>query len=154
MAAKFAVAAAVSLAALLATAATALAGAEKVVTQKSTAYGTYLSDDDGHAVYLFTADSKGKTTCEGVCAKAWPPMMTSGAPLAGPGVRAGLLGTIPRDGGMQVTYAGMPLYYFSGDKGAGSVAGQGINHFGGEWYLVAPSGVEIEKMAAKKSATW
>lgn len=144
MATKTAVTASLVLTALLASGATALAGPEKLVTQHSTSHGTYLSDDDGHAVYLFTADSNGKSACEGACAKAWPPMMTSGAPLAGPGVEAGLLGTIPRQGGMQVTYHGMPLYYFAGDKRAGSTAGQGINHFGGEWYLVAPNGREIE----------
>lgn len=145
MATKAAVAVSVTLAALLASGATALAGGEKLVAQHSASYGTYLSDDDGHAVYLFTADSKGKSTCEGACAKAWPPMVTSGGPLAGPGVNANLLGTIPRGGSMQVTYDGMPLYYFAGDKRAGSTAGQNIEHFGGAWYLITPSGEKIDK---------
>jgi predicted lipoprotein with Yx(FWY)xxD motif len=153
MAAKAALAASLSLAALLATSAVALAGPEKLVTQNNASYGSYLSNDDGHAVYLFTADSKGKSACQGACAQAWPPMMTSGAPLAGAGVDASLLGAIPRDGGTQVTYAGRPLYYFAGDKRAGSTAGQGINHFGGAWYLVAPNGKEIEKEVAKKSGS-
>ena len=143
-----------SLAVLLAAGAAALAGPAKLVTRNNASYGTYLSDEDGHAIYLFTADSKSRSACQDACAKAWPPMMTSGAPVAGPGVNAALLGTIPRDGGMQVTYGGMPLYYFVGDKGAGSIAGQGINHFGGEWYLVAPNGQEIEKQAAKKTGSW
>jgi predicted lipoprotein with Yx(FWY)xxD motif len=145
MAAKPALTASLSLAVLLAASAAALAAPEKIVTRDSSSYGTYLTSEDGHAVYLFTADSKDKSACEGACAKAWPPVMTSGAPVAGPGVAASMLGTIPRDGGMQVTYDGMPLYYFIRDKTAGTTAGEGINHFGGSWYLVAPNGKEIQK---------
>ncbi|MGH7119705.1 MAG: COG4315 family predicted lipoprotein [Acetobacteraceae bacterium] len=142
---KTGVAVSLTLGALLAASAAAPAAEpEKLVTQHSASFGTYLSDDDGHAAYLFTADSKGKSVCEGACAKAWPPMMTSGAPVAGPGVDAKLLGTIPRGGGMQVTYDGMPLYYYVGDNGAGSTAGEGIKHFGGEWYLLAPNGGKID----------
>ena len=141
--------------ALLGATAAALAGPEKLMTQSMAPYGTYLADDDGHAVYMFTADHNGMSACQADCAKAWPPMMTSGAPLAGTGVNASLLGTIPRDGGMQVTYAGKPLYYFVGDKAAGSTAGEGITHFGGSWYLVSPSGKEVEKTAAKQgNGSW
>ena len=43
-----------------------------------------------------------------------------------------MLGTAPRrDGTQQLTYDGRPLYYFAGDKAAGSTAGQDIDHFGG-----------------------
>lgn len=145
MAAKFALAASLSLAALLAASAAAFAAPEKIVTRDSSTYGTYLTSETGHAVYLFTADSKDKSACEGSCAKAWPPVMTSGAPVAGPGVDASMLGTISRDGSMQVTYDGKPLYYFIRDKTAGTTAGEGINHFGGSWYLVAPNGKGIQK---------
>ncbi|HUA77822.1 MAG TPA: hypothetical protein VMA86_09125 [Acetobacteraceae bacterium] len=154
MAGKATAAASLSLALLLAATTAALADQEKLVTHASSSYGTYLSDDDGHAVYMFTADRKDMSSCQDACAKAWPPMMTSGAPLAGPGVNAALLGTISRDGGMQVTYAGMPLYYFVGDRAAGTTAGQGIEHFGGKWYLVAPAGQKIDDDAAKKTGTW
>lgn len=145
MALKSAVSASLALAVLLVTGSAALAGPEELVTRTSSAHGTYLADDDGHAVYLFTADGKGKSACHDACAKAWPPMMTSGAPISGSGVNAAMLTTIPRDGGMQVTYAGQPLYYFAGDKGPGNTAGQGISHFGGEWYLVGSNGKAIEK---------
>jgi predicted lipoprotein with Yx(FWY)xxD motif len=154
MARKAAIASSLSLVVLLVAAAGALADSEKIVTQKSNSYGTYLSDDDGHAVYMFTADSKDMSTCKDACARAWPPMMSSGAPASGAGVNAALLGTIPRDGGMQVTYAGMPLYYFVGDKEAGTTAGQGITHFGGKWYLVAPTGQKIDDDTPKKNGTW
>ncbi|MGH7156215.1 MAG: COG4315 family predicted lipoprotein, partial [Acetobacteraceae bacterium] len=85
------------------------------------------------------------SACNDACATAWPPMMTSGAPIAGTGVMGGMLGTIQRTGGSQVTYDGKPLYYFVGDHSAGTVAGQGITHFGGSWYLVSPRGMAVEK---------
>jgi predicted lipoprotein with Yx(FWY)xxD motif len=153
MAQKLMTIAALASSVLFATSATALAGPETLVTQSSSSYGTYLSDDDGHAVYAFTADRKNTSACEGACAKAWPPMMTSGTPLAGPGVKASLLGTISRKAGMQVTYAGRPLYYFVGDKSERGTAGQAITHFGGSWYLVTPSGTDITKTAARKTGS-
>lgn len=141
---KLATTASLSLLVLLAVPHTAHAEQEKLMTQKSSSYGTYLSDNDGHAVYMFTADSKDMSKCDGACAKAWPPMLTSGAPLAGSGVNKALLGTMKRSDGMQVTYGGMPLYYFVGDKAPGTTAGEGIDHFGGKWYLVAPGGKKID----------
>ncbi len=56
-----------------------------------------------------------------------------------------MLGVIPRkSGAKQVTYDGKPLYYFKGDSAAGSTAGEGIDHFGGEWYLLSPKGGKID----------
>jgi Secreted repeat of unknown function len=54
------------------------------------------------------------------------------------------LGTITRsDGSKQVTYDGHPLYYFSGDSGAGTASGQGSDGFGAKWWLVSPSGSDV-----------
>jgi hypothetical protein len=56
-------------------------------------------------------------------------------------VKASLLGTIKRgDGSTQVTYNQHPLYYFSGDSGAGQQHGQGVDAFGAAWFAVAPAG--------------
>jgi len=141
---------ALSLAALLVPALSAQAEQEKVVTEASQSYGPHLSAQDGRTVYLFTADQGKTSACSGDCAKAWPPMMTTGAPLAGPGANPHLLGTIQRNDGTQVTYAGHPLYYFVRDKAPGETAGEGINHFGGSWYLVGPAGTAITE---KKSSS-
>ena len=43
----------------------------------------------------------------------------------------------------QVTYAGHPLYYFIQDKKAGDTTGQGVNGFGGLWWVVSPAGAAI-----------
>jgi len=60
------------------------------------------------------------------------------------GAKASDLGTITRsDGSKQVTYDGHPLYYFSGDSGPGTAAGQGSDGFGAKWWLVSPSGSDI-----------
>jgi predicted lipoprotein with Yx(FWY)xxD motif len=107
--------------------------------------GTYLAGASGRALYLWVADSNGKSSCAGSCAKAWPPLLTKSAPVAGHGVQASDLGTITRsDGGKQVTYKGHPLYYFVEDTSSGTTHGQGSDNFGAKWWLVAPSGSAIE----------
>lgn len=111
----------------------------------STRLGRVLVDGRGRTLYLFVADTGTKSTCNSsACVQYWPPLLTTGAPQAGAGVNAGLLGTTKRqDGTSEVTYAGHPLYYFISDNKAGDVTGQGINGFGGPWYVVSPSGMRI-----------
>jgi len=111
----------------------------------STRLGQVLVDGAGLTLYLFLADSGTNSTCNSsACVQYWPPVLTTGAPQAGTGVSASLLGTTARqDGTTEVTYAGHPLYYFISDKKAGDVSGQGINGFGAPWYVVAPSGMRI-----------
>jgi len=112
-----------------------------------------LVDGRGLTLYLLTFDSRGKPTCYNDatrhCSKAWPPLRTKGAPRAGQGVKASLLGVAKRtDGGVQVTYNGHPLYTDAGasafgligDKKPGDVHGQG---FYGIWYVVSPKGTPI-----------
>lgn len=120
--------------------------------------GAYLADGDGMSLYLFERDTTETSTCYDSCANAWPPLITDGAPDAGTGVNAELLGTTPREGGteellgtiprgdgaMQVTYNGWPLYYYGLDKEAGDIEGQDIEDYGAEWYLISPEGTKIE----------
>lgn len=106
--------------------------------------GTYLAGPNGHALYLWVADTGDKSACSGACAQAWPPLLTKGKPTAGTGVNASDLGTTMRaDGTEEVTYKGHPLYYFVADTSAGSTKGQGSDSFGAKWWLVAPSGTAI-----------
>ena len=111
----------------------------------STKLGQVLVDSNGRTLYLFAADTSTQSTCNSAaCVQYWPPLLTNDAPQAGTGVNAGLLGTTRRqDGTTEVTYAGHPLYYFLSDKKAGDVTGQGVNGFGGPWYVVSPSGMSI-----------
>jgi predicted lipoprotein with Yx(FWY)xxD motif len=120
------------------------AGSATVVAAKRTGLGMILVDSKGRTLYLFTPDKHGKSACYGACAKAWPPF--TGKPRAGKGVSTAKLGTITRkDGSTQVTYDGHPLYYFASDSKPGDTKGEGLKGFGGEWYVVSPSGHEVEK---------
>jgi predicted lipoprotein with Yx(FWY)xxD motif len=103
--------------------------------------GSFLADDKGMTLYLFTKDSPNTTVCYEKCAVAWPPLLTTGDPVAGEGVDASLLGTIERtDGTIQVTYNGWPLYYYEKDKAPGDVVGQDV---GGVWFVVSASGDQV-----------
>ena len=106
--------------------------------------GQILVDGKGMTVYLFVADTGTSSTCYTSCAAVWPPVLATGAPQAGAGATASLLGTTTRtDGKIEVTYAGHPLYYFVQDKAAGDTTGQGINGFGGLWWVLTPSGAAM-----------
>ena len=108
--------------------------------------GTALVDGAGRTVYLFEADNGTSSTCYGQCAQIWAPV-PAGGPTSG-GAQAALVGTTTRtDGSSQVTYNGHPLYYFANDKAAGDARGQGINRFGGGWYVVDPAGDKIDSDA-------
>ncbi|HET8654657.1 MAG TPA: hypothetical protein VFL93_04020 [Longimicrobiaceae bacterium] len=121
-----------------------------VTVANSPQYGSYLADGQGRALYLFTADKPGASSCTGACATAWPPYVAQqGAPGAGSaGVQASMLSSLQRpDGKTQVVYNQHPLYYFQKDTGPGRTTGQDVHAFGGEWYLVTPQGEKLEKGA-------
>jgi predicted lipoprotein with Yx(FWY)xxD motif len=91
----------------------------------------YLTAADGKTLYVFhkdTADS-GKSACgAGACLDNWPPFVVSSLDEVKPdSAITGKLALITRDDGtMQVTYKGLPLYYFAGDKAAGDTNGSAI----------------------------
>ena len=116
-----------------------------VIKLGMTRVGDVLVDSSGRTIYLFVADKGTTSVCYGSCAQVWPPVLTTGTPQAGAGVSASLLGTTSRtDGKTEVTYAGHPLYYFISDKKPGDLTGQGVNGFGGPWYVVAASGAAVK----------
>lgn len=110
------------------------------LTLRSSPYGKVLFDANRRVLYLFAADRGPRSTCYGICAKAWPPLLTRGKPVAGTGLKASLLGTTRRkNGSLQVTYNGHPLYYFEEDK-AGQIMCQHADMHGGFWYVVNANG--------------
>ena len=107
--------------------------------------GTILVASNGRTLYLFEKDTGSASTCYGACAAGWPPVTTNGAPSASGGADSSLLGVTARsDGTSQVTYAGHPLYFFSGDSAPGQVTGEELSAFGAKWYVLAPSGHKVE----------
>ncbi|MCW2541522.1 MAG: hypothetical protein JWN95_3247 [Frankiales bacterium] len=114
----------------------------------------HLVDSSGKSLYLWVADTAGKSTCTAACATAWPPVTATGTPTAGMGLTAGKLSTVKRDdGSSQVTYAGHPLYYFVQDTAAGDEKGQGSDGFGAKWWLLDGAGTAITTAADDGPAT-
>ena len=132
-----------------ATAAAITSRSSGTVTLHQTKLGKVLATRAGMSLYLFKVDKHGKSACYGSCATYWPPLLKKGALTAGTGLKAKLLGTTKRKNGtLQVTYAGHPLYRFKLDKKAGQVAGQGQDFFGGKWYTLSSAGRAITKAAS------
>ena len=103
--------------------------------------GTILVEASGRTLYLLTSDEPSVSTCSGGCARAWPPLVTVGDPVAGESVDGELLETITReDGSVQVTYNGWPVHYYARDGEPGDANGQGA---GGVWFAVSNSGEPI-----------
>jgi predicted lipoprotein with Yx(FWY)xxD motif len=131
--------------ATLALAGGAKSGPARVDVAKSP-LGRILVDSKGIALYDFPPDRGMTSVCYGACAALWPPLITHGKPVAGRGLRATLLGTTKRkDGKLQVTYGGHPLYYFVTDRKPGQTTGQGVNQFGGPWWVISPAGKEVHR---------
>jgi predicted lipoprotein with Yx(FWY)xxD motif len=127
---------------LIAVAAAALAvaasAAAPAVTVHGSSYGRILFDGRGFVLYAFTADIRGHSKCSGACAKAWPPYVVKTA------LHGRLLGTTKRrDGTLQVTYAGRPLYYYVGDRKPGQILCQNVVEFGGRWLVVRAGGALV-----------
>jgi predicted lipoprotein with Yx(FWY)xxD motif len=119
----------------------ALAADRGTVIVRGSNYGRVIFDGKGFALYAFTKDRRGKSTCYDACAKAWPPYIVKSRPRAGAGSSRSLLGTTRRsDGRLQATYAGRPLYYYVGDRKAGQILCQNVREFGGLWLVVRASG--------------
>ncbi|MEA2537006.1 MAG: hypothetical protein QOF11_1240 [Chloroflexota bacterium] len=101
--------------------------------------GTVLvAGSNGMTVYSFAKDVKdsGTSACTDTCLGKWPALTVpaGGTPTPGTGV-TGTLGTITRadNGALQVTYNGLPLYFFSGDAAPGDANGVYPN-----WAAVKP----------------
>jgi predicted lipoprotein with Yx(FWY)xxD motif len=107
-------------------------------------FGRILFDSKRQAIYIFERDETDKSNCYGDCAEAWPPVFTKGEPRPGKGVDRSLLGTTKRrDGRLQVTYAGKPLYYYA-NEGPGEVKCHNVNLNGGFWWVLGADGERLQ----------
>lgn len=107
-------------------------------------FGKIVVDGRGRTLYLFEKDRRGHSACSGACTTYWPPLLTTGKPVAGTGAKKSLLGTIRRaNGKKQVTYGGHPLYRYIQDRRPGQITGQDSHFFGAAWYVVSPAGKKI-----------
>jgi predicted lipoprotein with Yx(FWY)xxD motif len=178
--ARLFVAAAALSGALFATGASSPAGASvkpadtgTTISESSSPYGNILVAGSGpfagFSLYFISSDSGGRYGCtthvvivlgvhELSCIDEWPPLLTSGTPVAGTGVDQSLLGSVyrPSLGASQVTYKGHPLYLF--DEAPGQYTGEAFNEpslppWHGDWYLISPTGAPVVPVAKIKTET-
>jgi predicted lipoprotein with Yx(FWY)xxD motif len=113
------------------------------VQLRHTSLGSILVNSSGRTLYEFTRDHGNKNSCATIsgCSTVWPSLKASGRPTAGAGIKATLLSTTS---GHQITYAGHPLYTYSGDSGPGKTSYVGVKAFGGAWYALNASGGAVK----------
>jgi predicted lipoprotein with Yx(FWY)xxD motif len=110
------------------------------VMTAQTGIGTVLVDAQGKTLYLYANDQGTTSAVPPNILTAWPPLVASGAPVAGDGVDASKLKTAQQpDGQMWVAYDNHLLYTFSGDQSAGQTNGHKL---GNVWFAVTPSGAQ------------
>ncbi len=113
----------------------ALTSVDGLVVVSSTA--SPPMNPDATVYSLSTDTTPGTSSCTGTCARFWPPVLTSTAPV-GTGL-TGALGTIQRpDGTFQVTYNNKPLYLFSQQLTSGDAGGASITTPFGTFAVVTP----------------
>jgi predicted lipoprotein with Yx(FWY)xxD motif len=114
------------------------------INLRNTRFGRVLFDARGQALYAFTRDRRGQPSrCYGGCTQAWPVYYAKGALRVGPGLRHSLLGTTRRrNGRLQITYNGWPLYFYA-HEGPREVTCQNVREFGGLWLVVRANGMLV-----------
>ncbi|MEV0262135.1 SCO0930 family lipoprotein [Streptomyces sp. NPDC050617] len=110
--------------------------------------GPILTDGKGRTLYRFNKDSAWpmKFACTGACLDTWKPAKPADKTKLGDAVPAKLISTVTRpDGTKQLAVDCWPVYWFTGDKKAGDVNGQGKM---GTWFAVSGAGKKVTKAAA------
>jgi predicted lipoprotein with Yx(FWY)xxD motif len=121
--------------------------AKPTVKIANTEVGPLLANKSGYTVYMFVRDKSRKDECRKIknCEKDWPAVTTKSKPVAGPGVKKSLLGSIPYKGTLrEVTYKGHPLHTYRFDASKGSVINIGNRQFGGAWYALNAKGKVVK----------
>lgn len=88
-----------------------------------------VTDSKGMTLYTFDKDKAKLSTCYGECAKYWPPYLVHKGEKMGKDWAE----MKRKDGSMQWTYDGHPVYYYMEDKKAGDAMGDGKN---GSWHAI------------------
>ena len=114
-------------------------GASVTNQSGSTKTEAIVINTKGRAVYTLSGDTTKHPKCTkaGGCFQFWPPVTVSSAKglSKAAGVK-GKLGVFKRNGIMQVTLGGHPLYTFANDHKKNNATGEGVVAFGGTWHVV------------------
>lgn len=111
----------------------------------------------GFAVYTLSGETRNHPECTKAnkCFQFWFPVKVKSTKnmTKAPHVK-GSLGTWKRNGFIQVTLGGHPLYTFIGDTHKKAATGEGIKSFGGTWHVVkAGAGKSSTTMTSGTSST-
>jgi predicted lipoprotein with Yx(FWY)xxD motif len=107
-------------------------------TSGVTSRANIVVNTHGFAVYTLSGDSQNHPKCTKAngCFRFWPPVkVASSKNLSKASGISGRLGVWHRDGFLQLTLGGHPLYTFSGDAHKATATGEGLQSFGGTWHV-------------------
>jgi len=112
------------------------------ISWRNSPYGPILTTANGYTLYLRLGDGFRESGCHGACLRAFPPLLTNGAPQAAPGLLAADVGDLTASNGKeQASYGGHPLYTYRGDTKPGQYNAEGK---GGIWYVVSITGFPVK----------
>jgi predicted lipoprotein with Yx(FWY)xxD motif len=133
---------------VLSTVSSASSSPTTITVAQNKTWGSTLTLKNGDTIYRLTKDSKNMSVCTGKCATIWVPVLLASGQKTAVGVGVSKLGSFARANGThQVTYEGIPLYTFTGDKKAGQVTGN-VKDTWGQWWSINPKSPLV---APKKS---
>ncbi len=91
-----------------------------------------LTNTKGFSLYTFDPDSVDSSNCYDGCAKTWPPILLTAAQATSIENDNEFHVAKRKDGTLQLSFDGHPLYLYVGDKKPGDEKGDGL---GGVWHL-------------------
>jgi predicted lipoprotein with Yx(FWY)xxD motif len=98
--------------------------------------GNYLVDANGMTLYYLGGESTSTIKCNGMCLKFWPLFDVKNVIVPG-GLNPSNFKIFERpDGNSELSYNGLPLYYFIRDSKRGDVTGNNLKDPFGIWHSV------------------
>ena len=105
---------------------------------------SYIATADGMALYTLVGENNEVLPCNAECLQVWPAYTGEATVDEGTGLDSSLVATTQAEDGQElVTYNDYPLYTFSSDQAPVDVTGQGVEGFGGIWYVVGEDGEPV-----------
>ncbi|WP_438448358.1 plastocyanin/azurin family copper-binding protein [Gorillibacterium sp. sgz5001074] len=109
--------------------------------------GTFLTDENGMALYLFKKDLADLNSCQGTCLQNWPVFFSEKLKVPAQLSKSDFGVLVRADGTKQTTFRGWPLYYYVKDLHPGDTSGQAVNNV---WYLVNGDTLSLEGSKPKE----
>ena len=127
------------------------ANTRHVIVERLPRVGMVLTNGKGYALYAFVPGERSAARCTGACATRWPPIRLNieMAIDSSPALDESNVSTEPdpehhEAGDRLVKFAGHVLHSYTGDTSPGAINGEGLESYGGHWYLISPAGALIK----------